>query len=597
MGRQPIYLFLISCLTVLALLHGFLTLEARESTEKHAKVPVYQNTVPGVAYIGSRACGRCHVSVFEEYTRTLMGRSMCAPGQSPTLRALSAPVTVLDKSSDMYFQVFRKNNEFYQKEFALRTDGKELFSHTEKLAYAVGAGKSGVSYLVQRGNYLFEAPLSYYVGSKSWQLSPGYTGTGLGFSRPILSACSFCHSGRPQPVPNGNGLYKNPPFQQLAIGCENCHGPGELHRKERMRFPLPRGIDTSIVNPANLSPWLVDNICMGCHQLQDARVLQPRKDFGDYRPGTPLIRTYAIFKVPLAHQNDDGSTELDSYFSSMILSKCYRASGGKLSCITCHDPHWQPSVSGAPAYFRHRCLTCHSEKSCGLALNMRLQQNRNNCITCHMPRRNIRGFSHAMTTSHRIVAYAEETYPSSGYQDAAPEVGGLVLLDGKPDESDSTLSPLVLLKAYHALIAEYPDRPFLEKRYTVLLNHLADSEPNNSLVLSYLAQIELEKKTAASAANALHYFRRAVAAGSTSPRDYILYAELLTREGQVKQAIEVLNKSIGLAPFNPLSYQDLAIAYLLNGSYDKCVETARRGLGLFPGDQVQRNVLKRCKAR
>src|SRR5206468_9346938 len=53
----------------------------------------------------------------------------------------------------------------------------------------------------------------------------------------------------------------------------------------------------SIVNPAKLTPWLVDNICMRCHQSGQARVLQPGKDYSDFRPGAALDDTLSIFLV------------------------------------------------------------------------------------------------------------------------------------------------------------------------------------------------------------------------------------------------------------------------------------------------------------
>ena len=85
-----------------------------------------------------------------------------------------------------------------------------------------------MSYVVRRGDHLFQAPLSYHRRIKKWDLSPGYEHSDYGFSRPILPACIACHSGRPQPIADRQGLFKDPPFKGLAsYGCENCHGPGE----------------------------------------------------------------------------------------------------------------------------------------------------------------------------------------------------------------------------------------------------------------------------------------------------------------------------------------------------------------------------------
>ena len=46
-------------------------------------------------------------------------------------------------------------------------------------------------------------------------------------------------------------------------------------------------VDSSIVNPAKLSPWLALNICMYCHEQGDARVLIPVKALPISGPALP----------------------------------------------------------------------------------------------------------------------------------------------------------------------------------------------------------------------------------------------------------------------------------------------------------------------
>lgn len=561
------------------------------------RVAVYQNTAPGVAYVGSKECVRCHTTIFNNYIRTPMGRSMTLPGQRPELDRISAPVTVFDENSGRYFQLWRKGADFYQSEFARGPRGNELFRHSERIAYAMGAGSTGVSYIIRRGDYLFEAPLSYYSGSASWELSPGYAHNALGFARPILATCACCHSGRPQPAVTGNGLYKEPPFKELAIGCENCHGPGQLHVQERLKNSQASGTDTSIVNPAKLPSWLRDDICMGCHEFGDARVFQQAKAFGDFRPGTPLETTLAIFKLPLARGTGGGSPLLD-YYSSMILSKCYRASRGRLTCLSCHDPHRTPIQGERTAYYRSRCLECHREASCGLALDERRRRTpADDCAGCHMPRRQVQGFSHAMVTSHRIVLDEHEPYPDNAFRQARIPGTGLVLLDNIPWSENSSISPLILLQAYQDIANKYPNQTSYRQRYEHLLESVEKAHRDDPLVLSGLAQRELSTRTPEGAAQALRYLKKAVESGSTSLSNFIILAELLVRFGQPQKAVNVLNQALSLAPYNPLLYQDLAVAHWFAGNYQECIGAAQRGLKLFPGDLVQEAMLKRCQAR
>ena len=39
---------------------------------------------------------------------------------------------------------------------------------------------------------------------------------------------------------------------------------------------------------------------MNCHQGGDTRILQPGKEYSDFRPGTPLCQTLAILRIPIA---------------------------------------------------------------------------------------------------------------------------------------------------------------------------------------------------------------------------------------------------------------------------------------------------------
>ena len=58
--------------------------------------------------------------------------------------------------------------------------------------------------------------------------------------------------------------------------------------------------------------------------------LKPGKNHRDFRPGTPLDDTLSILIVPPKRDAPPQSDLLQHYFS-MILSKCYRSSGGRLS--------------------------------------------------------------------------------------------------------------------------------------------------------------------------------------------------------------------------------------------------------------------------
>jgi len=124
---------------------------------------------------------------------------------------------------------------------------------------------------------------------------------------------------------------------------------------------------------------------MNCHQGGDTRILVPGKDYFDFRPGVPLRQTLAIVRIPLKRDESNESDLLAHHFSTQ-LSRCYLASAGRLSCLTCHQVHGMPRLDEAAAYYRNKCLTCHDEKDCKLPKTQRLER-ADNCAGCHMPKR------------------------------------------------------------------------------------------------------------------------------------------------------------------------------------------------------------------
>jgi hypothetical protein len=145
--------------------------------------------------------------------------------------------------------------DLYQSEYQL-SDGREIFRDTKRIDYVIGAGENGFGYIVRRGQYLFEAPLSYYTKFQRWQLSPGFEFADYGFGRPILTKCLSCHSGRSRPLPGRDGMYEDPPFRNLRSAVKTATA-GQLQVEEhRKALPLSSDTDTAIVNPATLPTGL-----------------------------------------------------------------------------------------------------------------------------------------------------------------------------------------------------------------------------------------------------------------------------------------------------------------------------------------------------
>ncbi|MGB8593229.1 MAG: hypothetical protein WCD40_17760 [Candidatus Acidiferrales bacterium] len=592
-ARPPRFALVRSALMALALLGLAFSLAAIDRAGRVRAAQTVQApekaAAPTAGYVGSKACSQCHRAIFNNFSRTDMGRSM-SEVTPEFLGKIPNSASIFDARLNRHFEVTARDGKLYQSEYENGPNGETVFRESRKIEWIIGSGANGLGGLVTRGDFLYEAPLSFYSKTHSWALSPGYEFGDYGFNRPILPACIACHSGMPRAIPGGNGRFLEPPFQELAIDCENCHGPGEAHVLE-----MAEGDSTSesgnhsIVNPAKLTPWLANNICMSCHQTGDGRVLKPGKNHRDFRPGTPLDDTLAILIVPPKRDAPPQSDLLQHYFS-MILSKCYRSSEGRLSCITCHDPHIEPSREEAPGYFREKCLSCHTEKSCAVPLAVRQRKDPpDDCTGCHMPKRDITTISHSSLTNHRIVATAEEPFPDETFHMTTAQLPDLVHLNAVPGRKDSTLSLPIILEAYAQLMDQYPQ---YRARYREIGKQLEASEPDNVTVLEALADGALAQESAEGKAAALGYLERAIKNGANAPADFERLATLLVGAGRAGDAVAPLQLGIRLAPYDVTLYRQLAGVFVALDRASEAIAILRQANEIFPQDAAVRKLLE-----
>ena len=521
--------------------------------------------VPAIAfpdearYVGSNTCAGCHASIYQSFRRTAMGRSLVPAADPSQVQLAPEPVTVTHPRFPRTLRVWREGGALYQSEAQAG-----VFETKYRLEYAIGSGVNGYTYLVKRGEHLFQAPLSYYSRVGKWDLSPGYESGDYAFSRPVAEGCLVCHSGRARPVVGQPGRYESPPFAEAAIGCENCHGPGSLHAARR----------GPIVNPARLAPRLAEQICMFCHQGGDTRVLQPGKRYQDFRPGSWLNETLAIGNLAATQRDAD----LLEHHNAMQASRCFRASAGKLSCLTCHNPHIEPKQKAE--YYRTRCRGCHTRASCSAAPAQRRAQ-ADDCAACHMPKRGDAVISHAALTNHRIVRRPDAPAPAP-----QPAREGIIYVNA--ELGNQPLAPVTLLHMYGELIAREPG---LQERYLALLEKVAAGDPKDPLVLAALGRREVRENDPAATARAVEHLSGAIERGFTGSAAFEDLAEALSRTGRVAEAVTVLERGLVFEPFAQVLYKSLALRYIALQSYDQARATMKRYVELFPEDDFMRGLL------
>ena len=550
-----------------------------------AQEPAYRNVTARAPYVGSRACAGCHAKIYQDYSTTAMGRSMDLAASSGQRGKVSFTASVFAQKLNRHYEIYRQGQDAFQTDYELDASGREVFRTSHKLEYAIGSGVNGYTYIVRRGDYLFQAPLSYYSRQQAWDLSPGYESADYGFNRPVAAGCIFCHSGQPQPVPDREGLFADPPFRELAIGCENCHGPGALHVAERSQpNSMPQKRHQTIVNLVELPARLAEDICMNCHQGGDTRILVPGKSYSDFRPGTPLRDTLAILRIP-PKRGDPRESDLLEHHFSMQLSKCFRASDGRLSCFTCHQIHSMPRPAEAAAYYRSRCLSCHTDAACRLAKERRAK-NGDDCTACHMPKRDVQLIAHSALTNHRIVARPDEPLPETAFHQTTADLPDLVYLNRSAASDRAPLPAIMLLQAYGELMERDPD---YRVRYFAALDELSRSSPDHPLVQAALGRKALLEN--ASSDSAIEHLTRAIQLGFAAPTVYQDLATALVRVGREADAVSTLQRGIELSPYTPALYKLLALSYINLKQYPEAKKTLELYVNLFPEDDFMRGLL------
>lgn len=357
----------------------------------------FENVRPGVAYLGSEACRKCHEGHADSYHATGMGRSM-----SPVDPDSAPPDGMFDHAaSRRRYQVLRRDGKLWHRELKLTDSPEEIVLAEFPVTWAVGSGRHALTYVAEVDGFLVESPITWYASTKSWGMSPGYDlPEHFGFQREIGEGCLDCHAGRAVAV--DRSLHRMQILED-TIGCERCHGPGELHAARHRQSEaakiaeLTATMDPTIVNPAHLSRDLAEAICQQCHLRSQASVIARGKKLSDFRPGLPL----QAFREDYVLQTPDLSLTVVGHVEQLHLSRCYQESP-ELSCHTCHDPHVEPDSSTATQIQNQHCAKCHDAGDCHVDLREReVASPSNDCVQCHMPKAPTE-VPHLAFTHHRI---------------------------------------------------------------------------------------------------------------------------------------------------------------------------------------------------
>ena len=350
----------------------------------------YENARPGVKYIGTDQCASCHSEQHESYLKTT--HSIATAKTDP--RSEPGPTTYKHPVLGFLYEVQRKEGRLVHRETVNDTNGAAIAVTEKPIEFTVGSGAHAKSYLFRDGAFFGQSPLTWFAEPDDIRMSPGFEGPFQpSFHRKIDSECVFCHVGSIDPKQHN-------PYQfeiiETAIGCERCHGPGELHARRYRDHPDQAGDDYTIVNPEMLPRELAEAICQQCH-LQGANwVTTTGHDMWDFRPSRPVTDVRVDYQLALG----GGGMQIVGHVEQMHASECYQQTD-TMTCTTCHRPHHPIAKEDRVEFYRSVCLDCHENQSCGKPLGERTQLAGNNCYQCHMPKADT-NVTHTAFHHHRI---------------------------------------------------------------------------------------------------------------------------------------------------------------------------------------------------
>ena len=487
-------------------------------------------------------CARCHAAESRAYRQSPMGKSIGQPAAAGagkiTQASTGSVITIEQRDGRMFHRLASGLTAEYP------------------IAYQIGANRIGYSYLVQIGSYFFESPASWYR-SHGWDLSPGYgSQADLDFDRLVDSRCLFCHADRAEfDRTEGHRFLGG---ELAAIGCDRCHGPGADH----IRHPSA----ANIVSPEKLPLAARDSVCEQCHLEGETRILNPGKTWLDFRPGEPLEQIAATY----VGSQRGGTVHAVSQAEQLAQSQCMRASGGRLWCATCHNPHKQKTDA---AEVQHVCLSCHASlsKAAHPATSA-------SCVSCHMPRLTPVDIPHASSTDHSI---PRRPRPLDLGESAAPET----LMAWREPPAPFRSRDLALAEI---IAGDRSQSTALRERGTGLLEQLPIApDETDAKLLAALAGDNLEK---GNLQRALALARRAAAIVPPSALAASILALILRQSGDLEGAAQQYERATEIDPSSRQPWIELAKLYQSQGNTAKVLATIDRYLAWNPKSIMFRTV-------
>ena len=348
-------------------------------------------------------CATCHRQIYDSWKRTPMARA-----SGPAAEGFIA-ADFTHSASGVHYRTILDQGQMWLTYERPNAPPDRALAGKQLLRYYLGSGRRGRTWIFEREGYWYEIPINWYAKKKLWDMTPNYLDAHqMPFTLPVDPGCLHCHASNVQEsLPDARNYFSGSPFPRGGIYCSSCHGDPAQHLATHGNRP--------ILNPAKLNPVRRDSICLECHLEGEVAVVKRGQRLNAFRPGDNLFDEAVYFEDGRRAGSGGRAT---SQWESLLESACRRASGDRLTCTSCHDPHSSPSAETRIGFYRVKCLACHA------SLASSHHADHPDCASCHMPREETQDIAHEQVTDHRIQITGKPFVSPLSDQELVP-IGGL----------------------------------------------------------------------------------------------------------------------------------------------------------------------------
>ncbi len=505
-------------------------------------------------------CGKCHGEILRSYLSTPMANASGLASERPILGSF------YHTQSDTAYRISAEENSLW---LSYQRPRDPSLKERHKLDYFLGSGHLGVTYLYSLDGYLLESPIAYYSNLNAYDMKPGLANSPtVPAALPMPPGCMRCHMSDVQREdPATRNHYQGLPFLHGGITCESCHGDTREHISTAGR--------AAVINPVKLDPERRDSICINCHLEGDTSVEHRGRLVADYKPGERIEDYVSYFVYSGPEMTSRGVSEIEE----LSVSKCKRASGDRMSCMSCHDPHYSPPAEARATFYRNKCLACHTQAKYLTAH----YPNDPDCTRCHMPTGKAENIPHVAWTDHRIRQHPDQPtilQPVSALQPAPANSELISFLHENTSQRDLAI-------AYYNMFAN--GTYSAQERAWQLLLKVEVSEPSDPTVLADLGYLEQSK---GKISEAMDFYQKALKLDPTDLPVVNNLGSLKAQSGQLKAAVILWEKAFKLNEDIESLGINLALAECRLGQLETAVNVLQRVLIYSPDSSTAKQRLR-----